>query len=146
MATHEETPQAGAKFDFSAYPPDTLFFDRREGRDRRDDAAVGGTPPEAPPPVVVPMAAARPSRERRARKERRRRVDPTTFEKQYSDDEIEFMNAMQYFKVQSGKAFPSHGEVLRVALSLGYRRTISDLDEFSEDEDEAAVCEALAVT
>ena len=63
-----------------------------------------------------------PTRERRARKERRRRIDPTTFEKQYTDDEMEFMTAMQRFKVQSGKPFPSHGEVLTVARALGYRR------------------------
>ena len=61
-------------------------------------------------------------KERRARKERRRRIDPTTFEKQYTEDELEFMNAMQRFKVQSCKSFPSHGDVLRVALSLGYRK------------------------
>ncbi len=42
---------------------------------------------------------------RPAKKERRRRIDPTTFEKQYTDDEIEFMNAMQHFKMQSGRAF-----------------------------------------
>jgi hypothetical protein len=67
-------------------------------------------------------ASARPAPERRAKKERRRRIDPTTFEKQYTDDELEFMNAMQRFKVQSGKSFPSHGDVLRVAHSLGYRQ------------------------
>ena len=35
---------------------------------------------------------------RQAKKERRRRIDPTTFEKQYTADELEFMNAMQRFK------------------------------------------------
>ena len=34
------------------------------------------------------------------------------------------MNAMQEFKVRHAKAFPSHGDVLRVALALGYRRAV----------------------
>ncbi len=122
MAANEETPRDAAKFDFSAYPPDTLFHERRENRDRR---AV-----EAPPPVLVPAVVP----EKRARKERRRRIDPTTFEKQYTDDEIEFMNAMQRFKVQSGKSFPTYGEVLRVAFGLGYRRVIRDDLPFDDDE------------
>lgn len=113
MAANDETPASGGKFDFSVFPPDTLFHDRRDPELRRVDGS--GTSP-APPPLPTP------SPDRRVRKERRRRIDPTTFEKQYSDDELEFMNAMQRYKVQSGKAFPSHGEVLRVARSLGYRR------------------------
>ena len=60
------------------------------------------------------------------RKERRRRVDPTTFEKQYTEDEIAFMNAVQDFKIRSGKMFPTHGDILRVALSLGYRQSVPD--------------------
>ena len=75
--------------------------------------------------------------ERRAKKERRRRIDPTTFEKQYTDDELEFMNAMQRFKVQAGKSFPTHGEVLKVAFSLGYRKVISsDENDLSDAEND----------
>ena len=118
MSDKEETPPAVPKFDFSAFPSDTLFFDRREGSERRAD----GLHEVLAPPVVKPPIEAGKAPERRAKKERRKRIDPTTFEKQYTADEMEFMNAMQRFKVQSGKAFPSHGEVLRVALSLGYRR------------------------
>ena len=100
----QETPSGAEKFDFSAYPADTLFHERRSGQDRRG---------EAPP---------RPGGTERRRKERRRRVDPTTFEKQYTPDELEFMNAMQQFKVRTGKTFPTHGDVLRIARTLGYRR------------------------
>ena len=114
----EETKPDAAPFDFEAYPSDTLFHERREGPDRRrkgfHDVARPDQPIRRPPP------------ERRARKERRRRIDPTTFEKQYTDDEMEFMNAMQRYKVQSGKAFPSHGDVLRVARELGYRKLDDD--------------------
>ncbi|WP_435007396.1 hypothetical protein P12x_004707 [Tundrisphaera lichenicola] len=115
MSTKDETPKEAGKFDFSAYPPDTLFYDRRSGHERRDSPPT--LPPE--PTNVAP-------RERRARKERRRRVDPTTFEKQYTDDEIEFMNSIQQFKSRTGKSFPSYGDVLRVAASLGYRKAYWD--------------------
>jgi hypothetical protein len=46
------------------------------------------------------------------------------------------MNAMQRFKVQSCKTFPSHGDVLNVALALGYRkvnRADDDLDSLEVD-------------
>ena len=53
-----------------------------------------------------------------------------------------FMNAMQQFKVQSCKSFPSHGDVLRVACSLGYRKLVPfspdelDFDETGDLEDD----------
>lgn len=62
-------------------------------------------------------------RSSRRSKQRRRVVDPTTFEKQYSASEMEFMTAIQAFKVRTGKPFPTHSEVLAVAKSLGYSRT-----------------------
>ncbi len=127
MPDKDETRPESAKFDFSAYPADTLFYDRRSGPDRRDRPPVAAPEPEA---VLVPKKAP----ERRARKERRRRIDPTTFEKQYTDDEIEFMNAVQYYKTQSGKSFPSHGDVLRIAAGLGYRKSFPD---FGADEEDA---------
>ena len=110
----QETSSQAPKFDASSFPEDTLFHERRAGADRRGKFAA--RPGESKP--------AQPPKERRARKERRRRIDPTTFEKQYTDDELEFMNAMQRFKVQSCKSFPSHGEVLQVAFSLGYRKVV----------------------
>ena len=114
MSDNEETKPETPKFDFSAFPGDTLFYDRREKFDRRNLPDVTAPPIQSTFPKPTP--------ERRAKKERRRRIDPTTFEKQYTDDEIEFMNAMQDFKTQAGKSFPSHGDVLRVAAKLGYRK------------------------
>ena len=108
----DRTPQPTPAFDFDAYPSNTCFYDRRTGLDRRDRAQP--TPPAARSTV--------PQGERRAKKERRRRIDPTTFEKQYTVEELEFMTAMQRFKVQSGRSFPTYSEVLRVAASLGYRK------------------------
>lgn len=129
MPDTDETRPATVKFDFSAFPENTLFYDRRSGLERRDRPAVA-------PPVAPPPEPSKPG-ERRARKERRRRVDPTTFEKQYTDDEIEFMNAVQCFKTRTGKSFPTHGEVLRIAASLGYRKAY-DLgdEEGSAEQDE----------
>ena len=112
---NEETKPVVPAFDFEAFPADTLFVDRRGRKDRRG-APRGGQ-------GSTPHAVPRPYPERRERKERRRRIDPTTFEKQYTDEEMEFMNAMQRFKVQSGKSFPTHGEVLKVAHDLGYRKS-----------------------
>jgi hypothetical protein len=43
------------------------------------------------------------------------------------------MNAMQRFKELSGKAFPSYGDVLKVAISLGYRRAVVDLDPLTDE-------------
>ena len=54
------------------------------------------------------------------------------------------MNAMQRYKVQSGKAFPSYGEVLRVAFSLGYRRLIEDHSAPVDEWDDPSTAEQSA--
>ncbi len=56
------------------------------------------------------------------RVERRRQIDPTTCERDYSADEIEFMKAMDDYKRKSGRQFPTWSEVLEVVRSLGYHR------------------------
>ena len=58
----------------------------------------------------------------RRKVERRRQIDPTTCERDYKDDEIEFMKAMDEYKRRSGRQFPTWSEVLEVLVSLGYRR------------------------
>ncbi len=115
-----KTMDPAPEFDFDRFPSNTLFHDRREGRDRR------GHGPSTTPPA--PAGLAPPARERREKKERRRRIDPTTFEKQYTEEELEFMNAMQRFKELSGKAFPTYGDALKVAVELGYRRVLEEDD------------------
>lgn len=114
-APNDQTSDASRSFDFSAYPTDTLFLDRRSF-------------PKPGDPVPEPAPAKKP------RKERRKRIDPTTFDKQYSIDEIEFMNAVQSFKLRAGKSFPSHRDVLDVALRLGYRKVIADLPAVPDSE------------
>jgi len=58
----------------------------------------------------------------RRKVERRRHIDPTTCERDYTDDEIEFMRAMDAYKRASGRQFPTWSEVLEVVRSLGYTR------------------------
>jgi len=58
----------------------------------------------------------------RRKVERRRMVDPTTCERDYSDDEVDFMRAMDEYKRKSGRQFPTWSEVLEVLHSIGYRR------------------------
>jgi len=53
---------------------------------------------------------------------RRRFVDPTTCERDYSQAEMEFMLAMNEYKQQSGRMFPTWSEVLEVLKGLGYEK------------------------
>jgi len=75
---------------------------------------------------TIPVAVERRSgKERRTEQvgERRRQVDPTTCEKEYSDEEIAFMRAMDLYKRNNRRPFPTWSEVLEVLHSLGYRKT-----------------------
>ena len=74
---------------------------------------------------TIPVAVERRSgKERRQQMgERRRQVDPTTCEKDYSDEEIVFMKAMDQYKRANRRPFPTWSEVLEVLRSLGYRKT-----------------------
>ena len=54
---------------------------------------------------------------------RRRQIDPTTCEREYNDDEIEFMHALDAYKRTSGRMFPTCSEILEVIRDLGYVRT-----------------------
>lgn len=80
-------------------------IDRRRD-DRRTEAEVG-TATEAAKPT-------------QRKKQRRRQIDPTTCERDYSDKEIEFMHALDEYKRNAGRMFPTCSEVLEVIRSLGY--------------------------
>jgi|TARA_B100000530_G_scaffold331065_1_gene275286 hypothetical protein len=58
----------------------------------------------------------------RRKVERRRQIDPTTCERDYSQEEVEFMSAMDDYKRRSGRQFPTWSEVLEVLRSMGYRQ------------------------
>lgn len=54
---------------------------------------------------------------------RRRLVDPTTCERDYRPEELEFMQALDRYKRTSGRMFPTCSEILEVLRGLGYQRT-----------------------
>jgi hypothetical protein len=86
-----------------------VVIDRRRGG-RRDDE----------PTPVVATSTAGPALERRQKVNRRRQIDPTTCERDYTEHEVEFMNALDDYKRKSGRMFPTCSEVLEVIRSLGY--------------------------
>ncbi len=57
-----------------------------------------------------------------ARNARRRMIDPTTCEREYGPEELEFMQALDRYKRTNGRMFPTCSEVLEVLRSLGYQR------------------------
>jgi hypothetical protein len=73
-------------------------------------------------PVATDRRRAQNAAEKRKNSERRRLIDPTTCERDYSDDETEFMKAMDRYKRENRRPFPTWSEVLEVLHSLGYRR------------------------
>lgn len=81
----------------------------RRGNDRRKRSI----------PVAVER---RKGKDRRQQVERRRQVDPTTCERDYTEEEIIFMKAMDAYKRANRRPFPTWSEVLEVLQALGYRR------------------------
>jgi hypothetical protein len=94
----------------SDFSPDLCVTDRRHN-DRRKRTI----------PVAIDR---RTGKDRRAeRGERRRQIDPTTCERDYNNEEIEFMKAMDQYKRDNRRPFPTWSEVLEVLRALGYRKT-----------------------
>lgn len=81
---------------------DQVQMDRRGREDRRKQN--------------VPVAV------ERRKVQRRRQIDPTTCERDYSADEIEFMQALDAYKRANGRMFPTCSEILEVIRNLGYVR------------------------
>lgn len=94
-------------------------MDRRSD-DRRDDENRRNSD--------VPVADERRKSQRR-KVARRRQIDPTTCERDYSDDEIEFMQAMDAYKRANGRMFPTCSEILEVIRDLGYQRVEKATDD-----------------
>ena len=68
------------------------------------------------------------------RRKRRRQIDPTTCERDYNEQEIEFMQAMDDYKQQSGRMFPTCSEILEVLMKIGYRQ-VAEAAELMYDPD-----------
>jgi hypothetical protein len=92
-----------------------VTIDRRRSHVRQGEAGKDSAHP----------AASQPKLERRQKVNRRRQIDPTTCERDYTGDEIEFMNALDDYKRKSGRMFPTCSEVLEVVRSLGYVKDIA---------------------
>lgn len=73
--------------------------------------------------------------EGRRKQQRRRQIDPTTCERDYNDQEIEFMHAMDQYKRAAGRMFPTCSEVLEVVRSLGYVQLNDDQRDLLNFED-----------
>jgi hypothetical protein len=106
-----------------------VTLDRRRS-DRRGPSAQGGT------------EDAGGKLQKRKKVARRRQIDPTTCERDYTDREVEFMNALDDYKRHSGRMFPTCSEVLEVVRSLGYvkvspagLRALTASGEIAADED-----------
>jgi hypothetical protein len=82
--------------------------DRRESEDRRKQN--------------IQVALERRQGERRTKVARRRQIDPTTCERDYNQDEIEFMQALDAYKRANGRMFPTCSEILEVIRDMGYVR------------------------
>jgi len=98
----------------------TTSVDRRAKRDRRESAGRRESADRRA--QDVPVAKERRQVERRVKVSRRRQIDPTTCERDYTVDEIEFMSALDEYKRSSGRMFPTCSEVLEVLTKLGYRK------------------------
>ena len=86
-----------------------------------DSSVVARFTAESARPTGDNQRATRAARARAA-SGRRRHVDPTTCERDYSEAELEFLRAIQEYKQESGRLFPTWSEVLEVARDLGYRK------------------------
>jgi hypothetical protein len=71
---------------------------------------------------TIPVALERRTGKDRRQGERRRQIDPTTCERDYSEEEITFMKAMDQYKRDNRRPFPTWSEVLEVLRALGYRK------------------------
>lgn len=92
---------------------DTLVeMDRRREDRRLDDTGTDVKENEGP----------------KRRKQRRRQIDPTTCERDYSDEEIAFMHAVDEYKRRSGRMFPTCSEILEVIREMGYVRLTGNVD------------------
>ena len=93
---------------------DVAVTDRRKTERRNNDRRQK---------AVTVAVDRRAGKDRRQQGERRRQIDPTTCERDYTDNEIEFMRAMDQYKRDNRRPFPTWSEVLQVLHALGYRRT-----------------------
>ncbi len=99
-----------------------VALDRRRGGRREMEASE------------IQMRAVIAEEKKRNKTQRRRQIDPTTCERDYSGDEVEFMQAMDAYKRKNGRMFPTCSEILEVVRDLGYvRQSTNAAPEVSSD-------------
>lgn len=106
----------------SEFDSDVLVTERRISRRRQPMTSNRIERDRVEDPQEVLLKEERRQIADRRRADRRRQIDPTTCERDYSGNEIEFMRAMDDYKRKSGRPFPTWSEVLEVLISLGYRQ------------------------
>ena len=95
-------------------PAEEMAIDRRGRGERRG--------PHDRRTKNLTVAEDRRTIERRTKVSRRRQIDPTTCERDYTSEEIEFMAALDTYKRTSGRMFPTCSEILEVIRDLGYQK------------------------
>jgi hypothetical protein len=111
-------------------------MDARSHKDRRQDDRRQ---------KELPVVAERRTTERRVKVTRRRQIDPTTCERDYSVEEVEFMSALDDYKRSSGRMFPTCSEILEVFRALGYQRPVKLSEATSAAGDVTVVTSEQAV-
>ena len=114
-------------FDDSTGMDDMMPSDGGVITDRRLEGRRGKCPDRRK--SGVPVAVERRQLERRVKVNRRRQIDPTTCERDYLPEEVEFMNALDEYKRTSGRMFPTCSEILEVIRKLGYEKRPVALSE-----------------
>jgi hypothetical protein len=102
---------------------------RRNGRRNNTERRQSTTAPGTTPAFTGPEQR---QGDRRNKVERRRQIDPTTCERDYSEEQVEFMKAMDLYKRRSGRQFPTWSEVLEVLQNLGYRKVASPTEIYQQ--------------
>jgi hypothetical protein len=122
--------------------PEILAMHSKSSADANDSSPAESAPPVPPGSDRrkrnIPVALDRRRQnaaEKRRTSERRRLIDPTTCERDYTDEETSFMRAMERYKRENRRPFPTWSEVLEVLRSLGYRKVaeVTDLPGVKRD-------------
>ncbi len=107
--TAKQSAEPKPSIQASCVGDEIVTIDRRRSDERRKENATGAV-----------QAQGQPKLERRKKVQRRRQIDPTTCERDYSLEEVEFMNALDDYKRKSGRMFPTCSEILEVIHAIGY--------------------------
>jgi hypothetical protein len=126
--------QGDASVAKSKTPEPDVKIDRRTQKDRRENT-------DDRRQTNAPVDTERRQAPRR-KVARRRQIDPTTCERDYTADEIEFMQALDEYKRANGRMFPTCSEILEVVRSLGYERRCPEVEDDGTDQDPASDVEA----